>query len=105
MQVNIDSFSPRDTPTTVSQLTNMPAAQVRQPAKRLSIEGVVLLKRTRRWVTRYAQIKEAFFQYKNERNDIKARYMLDLRRAIIRKGYCSNGDKYIEISERDQMTG
>ena len=37
-----------------------------QPLKRLSISGQVNLQRKTYWVTRYASIKDSFFNYKKD---------------------------------------
>ena len=64
-----------------------------------------MIKRKSRWVSRYAQIKDAFFQYKEDRYDIKARYMIDLRKAEVRKGKLDNDRQFIQVTERILVAG
>ena len=75
------------------------------PVVRMSIEGEVQLKRKSRWVTRYAQIKQGFFQYKNDRFDIKARYMIDLRKADVAKVNRDDGKLILLIKDRIKAHG
>ena len=46
---------------------------------RQQVEGLVRLKRKSQWVSRYAQIKNAIFQYKDDRNSMQSKRVLDLR--------------------------
>jgi len=68
----------------------------------MKIEGTVMVRRKNLWVTRFASINDAVFTYKKDRNDTKARYLLDLRKADIKKGVRSNGDRFIEIIDKSK---
>lgn len=67
---------------------------------RSSIEGKVIIKRKTAWVQRYAQVRDAIFQYKQDRYSINARYITDLRNCIVRKGTLEKGQGYFEIKDK-----
>jgi hypothetical protein len=67
---------------------------------RQSCEGKVRIKRKTAWVDRYAQIKDALFQYKEDRYSIKARFMTDLRKCEVRKGKLDGDRGYFQIKDR-----
>lgn len=69
---------------TVNEITNTQAPIFE--LERQQIEGYVMIKRKTRWVQRYAQIRDGYFQYKETRQDISARFMIDLRKAEVLKG-------------------
>lgn len=51
--------------------------------KRMDIEGPVVLKRKKTWVSRQAKIKDCLFSYKNQASDKKDKVQVDLRTAKI----------------------
>ena len=71
------------------EINNLPAPSA--PFKRQTIEGQVQIKRKTQWVSRYAQIKDAYFQYKLEPYDTRARYFINLRQATVKKGKLPSG--------------
>jgi hypothetical protein len=52
-------------------------------------------------VARYAQIRDAIFQYKQDRYSINARFITDLRNCNVRKGTLDKGQGYFEIKEKN----
>ena len=67
---------------------------------RLTIEGKVRIKRKSKWVDRYAQIRDAFFQYKKDQYEINARFITDLRRCGVRRGTMEKDQGYFEIRDK-----
>ena len=106
----MDMMSTSTSPGAASGVAGVPTEIVRR-----SIEGTVLVRRKNLWVTRFASIKDSIFTYKKDRSklfhfsiltipfvldDAKPRYMIDLRKAEIKKGMRSAGDRYLEISDK-----
>lgn len=73
-------------------------AQIQIDRKR--IEGKVRIKRKSKWVDRYAQIRDAMFQYKQDQYSINARFITDLRKCQVRKGMLEKDQGYFEIKDK-----
>lgn len=60
----------------------------------------MIIKRKLTWETRYALIRDAFFQYKKDRFSVSARYMVNLRQCDVRKGKLDNGQGFYEVKDK-----
>mmetsp|Transcript_10021 Transcript_10021/g.16836 ORF Transcript_10021/g.16836 Transcript_10021/m.16836 type:complete len:515 (-) Transcript_10021:1034-2578(-) len=67
--------------------------------KRISIEGMVILKRKSVWVKRYAKIDQCLFSYKNSATDQRDKARIDMRKAKVLLGQRENSAPYIFIQE------
>ena len=58
--------------------------------------------RKRTWESRYAQLRDAIFQYKMDKYSINARFIIDIRQCQVLKGTLDNKQNYYEIREKNK---